>query len=60
MPPPTVWESEVQINAFVVRTIASFGPARGIGLSMTPTCPIDFIMKAFIDVAPFCQEAHWS
>jgi hypothetical protein len=37
MPPATVCESEVQMSALVVRTTASFGPGRGIGLSMNPT-----------------------
>jgi hypothetical protein len=48
MPPLTVFESEVQMSALVVCTMASFGPGRGIGLSMKPTRPISLITKAFI------------
>src|SRR5712691_9569273 len=43
--PPTVWESEVQIRALVVLTIASFGPGWGMGFSMKPTWPIDFMIS---------------
>src|ERR671918_767232 len=52
MPPATVWESEVQIKAAVVFTIASFGPGLGTGFSVIPTAPISFITNAFIVVAP--------
>src|SRR6516165_433873 len=48
MPPPTVCESEVQMSARVVRTIASLGPGRGTGFSRKPTRPISFITNAFM------------
>ena len=37
--PLTVWTSEVQIKAAVVRTIASSGPGSGIGFSTTAVDP---------------------
>ena len=58
IPPPTVCESEVQMSALVVWTIASFGPGRGTGLSMNPTDPISFMTKAFIGLPPCHDAAH--
>src|SRR5215831_5107613 len=52
MPPWTVCESDVQIRALVVFTMASFGPGFGIGLSMKPVSPIFFITNAFIAAVP--------
>lgn len=46
--PLTVWTSEVQTRAVVVRTTASFGPGSGSGFSTTPTSPTPFITNAFI------------
>src|SRR5919112_5886490 len=58
MPPATVWESEVQMRAAVVFTIASFGPGLGTGLSIIATAPMPFITNAFIAFAPseLCVE----
>src|SRR6266567_4154836 len=53
MAPPTVWESEVQMRALVVLTIASFGPGRGMGFSRKPTWPIAFMINAFMLVPSF-------
>src|SRR6266702_3049623 len=53
MAPPTVWESEVQMRALVVLTIASFGPGRGMGFSRKPTWPIAFMTNAFMFVPIF-------
>src|SRR5438105_604747 len=52
--PWTVCESDVQINARVVLTMASFGPGCGIGLTANPTRSIDAITNARI-VAVFAS-----
>src|SRR5574337_389568 len=46
--PATVWTSEVQINACVVRTTTSPGAGSGIGLSTTSVVPTLGMTKAFI------------
>src|SRR5215471_19923058 len=59
MPPWTVCESDVQIRALVVLTMASFGPGFGIGLSMKPVWPIFFITNAFIAAVPLATRSHY-